>query len=504
MSSPEDAASSLAKAYSMSELLPIDEARVRSEVERVAACAEPVELGVGRLGLLKDGSLLEDVDGCMAELARDLGLVGVLELRIPSAVLPETVEAFIRSLRQSVGGDGGSRGPRELLQDLPEISFSFGEGGAVAGGGEVGIEGLFRDEDLPFAEDAGLREETGELGVDREEPKLPDLDGVVERYLEADADGRADLEEEVREAAEEAWRVGEVDLVAEAVERLALDGEAGPGALGPGEPGSEEAESLTLARELVLPGVASKLAIHLGAAREEEARERMIRATAALGGEMATVLSEALAQTDERAARRTYVDAMIALGEDGRAEAERMVDDPRWFVVRNGVAILGGVGTESDVQHLTSHLAHEDARVRRETVRSLARIGGDDAGLLLLGMVDDADPDVRASVATALGALGVEKAVKPLLQRLEKEEEQKVQVQILRALGALGDPGAVTAIEKRAVGSFFSRSPVPVRVAAYRALASIGTPHAMDLLEAALDDKDEDVRTIARSLLDPS
>ena len=117
-------------------------------------------------------------------------------------------------------------------------------------------------------------------------------------------------------------------------------------------------------------------------------------------------------------------------------------------------------------------------------------------------MVADPDPDVRTSVATALGALGVEKAVKPLLRALDDEDRQKAKVAMLRALGALGDPGAVSTIEKHATTGFFSRPAVPVRIAAFRALSSIGTPHAVQLLEEARDDRDEDVRTAVRALLE--
>jgi HEAT repeat protein len=76
--------------------------------------------------------------------------------------------------------------------------------------------------------------------------------------------------------------------------------------------------------------------------------------------------------------------------------------------------------------------------------------------------------------------------------------------ELLRALGQIGDPGAVPAIEKRAVGGMFKKPPTDVRVAAYRALALIGTPHAKQLIEDAGNDKDPEVRTVARSLVGKS
>jgi HEAT repeat protein len=153
------------------------------------------------------------------------------------------------------------------------------------------------------------------------------------------------------------------------------------------------------------------------------------------------------------------------------------------------------------VELITTALAHTDARVRREALLALAKVGGDDAGLLVHGMIEDPDPDVRLAAAMAAGALKVERALKPLLALLENESEESVVAGILRALGQLGDPGAVNAIEKRAVGSFFSRPPTEVRIAAYRALHNIGTPHAKELIRDAAEDKDPEVRGAVRQLL---
>jgi HEAT repeat protein len=116
-------------------------------------------------------------------------------------------------------------------------------------------------------------------------------------------------------------------------------------------------------------------------------------------------------------------------------------------------------------------------------------------------MIEDPDADVRLAAAMAAGELKVERALRPLLALLEQENDSDVMAGVLRALGQLGDPGAVNAIEKRAVGSFFSRPPADVRIAAYRALHNIGTPHAKSLLMQAADDKDPAVKGAVRQLL---
>lgn len=480
----------LARAYSLSELLPVEDPRIREELQTVADGLD------GTLVLRLDGERLVAGDGksvageeaITAELAEDLQLAGVAEVRVPADVELENLEAFVRSLRRGSGEGDGERTARELARELPQIGVGFGARGPARSRRARSVATLFSGEGAggrpsPGAADAG---EEGRADI-----SSAALESAVDAYLEAAPSERAEAEEVLREAVGDARERGDVEGLATAVGRLALDATEG----------SPDRESLDLAREILTPGAATRLAVRLGSLRDEEERDALMRACGELGEEMASALAEALADTSDRSARRTYIQAMVAVGDPARDQVERMLDDSRWFVVRNGVRVLGGIGTEDDVEHLTSPLAHDDARVRLETVRALGRIGGEDAGMLLLGMLDDPEADVRAAAATALGALGVERAVKVLLERLEREESEKVQVQILRALGAIGDPGAVPAIEKRAVTSFFSRPSPELRIAGYRALASIGTPHAVKLLEEARDDRDEEVRSAVRSLL---
>ena len=102
---------------------------------------------------------------------------------------------------------------------------------------------------------------------------------------------------------------------------------------------------------------------------------------------------------------------------------------------------------------------------------------------------------------TAAGALKVERALKPLLAKLDLAADSDSIEPILRALGQLGDPGAVHSIEKYAVGGFLKRPPVDQRITAYRALHSIGTPHASKLVAEAVDDKEPQVREAVRAMV---
>ncbi|MDZ7780501.1 MAG: HEAT repeat domain-containing protein [Gemmatimonadota bacterium] len=246
---------------------------------------------------------------------------------------------------------------------------------------------------------------------------------------------------------------------------------------------------------------ATRLVAELAVEREEERREELFDACARLGLRAARALADALATTEDRFARRAYSDALIRMGADGLPVVEEMMDDPRWFVVRNGVSILGEVGGERAVELLTGALARPEPKVRRDALLALAKQGGSDAGQLAYGMLDDPTAMVRAAAATAAGELGVERAVRLLQRMLANEDDPDVTLAVLHALGRLADPGAVQAIERQAVGSFLRRPPPDVRIAAYRALRHIGTPRARRLLNQAVDDRDPAVKAEVRRLL---
>jgi hypothetical protein len=301
---------------------------------------------------------------------------------------------------------------------------------------------------------------------------------AIDLFLKSDPLDRVGQGRTLREAAVAHRESNALEPLAIAVERLALEG---------GDPPDEAC--IVMAQKLVSAGAASRVVAKLGAARDEKRRAELMLVCKRVGHEMALAVADALSDTTDRFARRTFLECMVFMGQAGMAVVEEMAEDSRWFVVRNALAILGEVGGERAVERITATLAHSDPRVRREALLALAKVG-----------LEDPDPDVRLAAAMAAGALKVERALRPLLAILENEDDPDVIVGILRALGQLGDPGAVQLIEKRAVGSFFSRPPADVRIAAYRALQNIGTPHAMSLLEAAVDDKDPEVRGAVRQL----
>lgn len=344
---------------------------------------------------------------------------------------------------------------------------------------------LLEAEPPPLPDAAELDDVVSSEGADAE-PEPNRIDLTVDAYLDGDP-GKAD---EIRTVAEELLESRELDAVARAVERLAIAA---------GEPPDESIRSV--AESIASPIVLDHLARRFGGERDEQRRQEHYQACRTLGEPMAVAIRDGLAESDDMLARRIYCDTLVEMGPVGRKIIEEMVQDENRFLVRNAVAILGDTGGDGAVELVTSALANPDARVRREALLSLAKLGAEESGDIVLGLLEDSDADVRIAAATAAGELHVERALRSIIKMLDETKDPDEAVPLIRALGHLGDPGAVPSIEKHAKRSLFSKPRTDVRIAAYRALHHIGTPHARQLIDEAVDDKEPEVKAAVREML---
>jgi len=308
---------------------------------------------------------------------------------------------------------------------------------------------------------------------------------AVEAYLRGSVDA-----DEVRSTGARLTEERAYDAVAAAVERLAQHAYR-----------SEDASALELAKAMLGPLVLSRLVQRLGHEREEARRSGYREACLALGEEMAVAIRDELAETDDRAARRVYFDALVEMDPLSRPVIEGMVESENKFLARNGVALIAEVGGERAEELVMGAVWDSDPRVRREAIRTIARLELDSAEQLVLQLLEDSDRKVRMEAIKYASDVGLERAVRPILLTLDKADDAEDILVLLKALGRLGDPGAVPSIEKHAVPTFFRRPQTEVRIAAYRALKQIGTPHARQLLEQARDDREDAVRVAVEEIL---
>jgi HEAT repeat protein len=199
-------------------------------------------------------------------------------------------------------------------------------------------------------------------------------------------------------------------------------------------------------------------------------------------------------------ARRVLCDALAEIGKNAVDLFTPFIEDRRWYLVRNIVYILGRIGKEQSLPHLQKASTHEEARVRREAIQALGLIGGQKAVGLLIKALTDPDIRIRATAAINLGKAGKKAGLVPLLEVVQSKDFQKKEpVEIkafFEAIGMIGASESVPVLQQLVDRKgWFSRGKLDdVRLGAIQALAAIGTPEAVAILDAGRNSKDEALR----------
>jgi HEAT repeat protein len=209
-------------------------------------------------------------------------------------------------------------------------------------------------------------------------------------------------------------------------------------------------------------------------------------------------LVEALISAPSITDRRVYYDSLLRL-RTGVRTLVHMLGDPRWFVVRNAIELLGEMRVAEADGELEKMLEHRDDRVRTAAASALAKLGPSVAAKGLRGALRDAPEEVRERAAEVM-ALQRSGSVDSLVRALDKEDDNRVQMAMVTALGQLGTPHAVEKlmdIARTEKGLLGKRRATPMRVAAVHALGEVKTSSALAALQTLLRDKEKAVRGAA-------
>ncbi|MDP2233680.1 MAG: HEAT repeat domain-containing protein, partial [Actinomycetota bacterium] len=114
-------------------------------------------------------------------------------------------------------------------------------------------------------------------------------------------------------------------------------------------------------------------------------------------------LLELLADEPDMSARKAMVDTLSAMAAEYVPELGEHITDSRWFFVRNVVNILGSTKRPNILYYLERTLRHNDARVRRETIRAIAGVNDRLAVEMLIAGLDDDDAQNVQLAARYLG-----------------------------------------------------------------------------------------------------
>jgi len=229
--------------------------------------------------------------------------------------------------------------------------------------------------------------------------------------------------------------------------------------------------------------------------RRHESYEQYMTIFARTEDAGAEALVDALMEAPSLTDRRVYYDSLLRIG-TGIRTLMHMLGDPRWYVVRNAVDLLGEMRASEAEGELVRLLEHKDDRVRTAAASALAKRGS--------GRTTPASMDgVGGSSAQRASVISVTtngKSVNSLIRALDREDDSRVQMAMLAALGQLGTPQAIeklVEIARTDKGLLMKKRSTPLRVAAVHALGQVNASGSLAALQSLLRDKEKAVRGAA-------
>jgi hypothetical protein len=218
-----------------------------------------------------------------------------------------------------------------------------------------------------------------------------------------------------------------------------------------------------------------------------------------LRGPALAPLFDLLASSETRSIRRALIDRLGRLGTAVVPEALRRLDDPRWFVVRNALAVLGGVQPLPDSVDVTPLLSHPEPRVRREALRLLLTQRARRPHALLAVLSQERSPLVLW-LALADIRRGCPPALLPHVIRLAADASlpEELRIAAMRLIGRAADPTALEVLLAAVtdgvdlLGRPRLARPTPLARVALRGLATTwaNDPRARRVLERASHARD--------------
>ncbi len=150
------------------------------------------------------------------------------------------------------------------------------------------------------------------------------------------------------------------------------------------------------------------------------------------------VLLDLLAEEQDRDRRARLLGVLRRIVPSHPRMVFRRLEDPRWYVVRNAVALLGVAGGADNLERLADAAKHASLEVRREATAALAAAGGTASVPILRRLLDDGPEDTGLAVVGALGTLAGPEASAALADIVANSRDRAVRELALDRLAHRG------------------------------------------------------------------
>lgn len=454
--------------------------RLRQVFEQGALAGGPlIELHSAAHEMLTD--LPEDVRRSLIEMLVDR----VREDPLAGRLIGTMSSAQITRALVDVGR-GGRRDPVALARDL-----------AAAGVREVDIVDLTRALEAGHEDVGTIIAGVEQLGIDLGEERRAPADGsvleVLSGYLTATERDDVQSMRTAVEGSDQAMRAAQVLAVADYL-ALETDLERAGEALDiwadrlrtalRARDEREVASLLQPLRDVLLGGDEDRAALYAACIRRALAPEVVLDAVTAeaaedqphlaallapFGDDGVEALLDLLGDEEDRGRRGLLFGALRRIVPEHPKPVVKRLADPRWFVVRNAVLLLGSTGDPGVLPHLAEAARHRSAEVRREVPDAIAAAGGAEAVPHLVELALAAEGDLRHQAVSSLGTLVGEAAAAGLAEVARGSPDRAIKIRALDELA--GRPEGRLLLEQLLARGASTRLPWRLRRHARRALA---------------------------------
>jgi HEAT repeat protein len=201
------------------------------------------------------------------------------------------------------------------------------------------------------------------------------------------------------------------------------------------------------------------------------------------------------------------MDALVFLGRQDIKTLASALNDPRWNVVRNIIAILRKIKDKGAIEYLLKAMRTEDPRVKKEVIKAFADLGGQEIIRPLKEHLDDPDAGVRIESARALGTIGSIAAKRIILEKIsdkmfkEKDiEEKKLFYEILSKWKDTEVFDFLIGTLKKGSFLWWDKN-YEEKACAALCLGLLGNKHALPYLQKYSDSKNQLLREFTQSAI---
>ncbi len=239
----------------------------------------------------------------------------------------------------------------------------------------------------------------------------------------------------------------------------------------------------------------------------DDQHPELVAILSSLGAAAIPHLLAAVAEESDTATRKRLLETVLRFGARAVPHVRPLLDDERWYVVRNAVMLLRRLDDRDSAPRLKGRLADADPRLVGEILKAL--VAFEDPGWLAalageLAADEHGRVEAAADVASQIRHPAVTRALSDRLRTLVRSRLRDPMVPVLvRALGRTGDPAGLPVLAEVAAlrqwRHTFSVS--PIRQAAAAAIATVPGPQARSLTLRLAEDRDPEVAAVATAAL---